>query len=101
VKFLLAKRVFWGATVSNFRYFRMSAASDLYCMLMAEFLVAAKGTLRARQLIVCFCFHFKPAFRGCMIAIHGIDSEKATALFLIVSSRLNLTKRLQCNRTAM
>jgi hypothetical protein len=25
-----------------------SAASDLYCMLMAEFLVAAKGTLRAR-----------------------------------------------------
>jgi hypothetical protein len=48
VNFLLAMRVFWGATVSNFRYFRMSAASDLYCMLMAEFLVAAKGTLRAR-----------------------------------------------------
>jgi hypothetical protein len=43
VKFLLAMWVFWGATVSNFRYFRMSAASDLYCMLIAEFLVAAKG----------------------------------------------------------
>jgi hypothetical protein len=37
VKFLLVKWVFWGSTVSNFRYFRMSAASDVYCMLMAEF----------------------------------------------------------------
>jgi hypothetical protein len=26
----------------------MSAASELYCLLMAEFLVAAKETLRAR-----------------------------------------------------
>jgi hypothetical protein len=42
VNFLLAMWVFWGATVSNFRYFRMSAASNVYCMLMAEFLVAAK-----------------------------------------------------------
>jgi hypothetical protein len=41
VNFLLAHRVFWGAAVWNFRYFGMSAASDLYCMLMAEF-VAAK-----------------------------------------------------------
>ena len=37
MNFLLAKWVFWGATVWNFRYFRMSAASDLYCMLIAEF----------------------------------------------------------------
>jgi hypothetical protein len=37
VNFLLTKWVIRGATVSNFRYFRMSAPSDLYCMLMAEF----------------------------------------------------------------
>jgi hypothetical protein len=37
VNFLLAKWVFWGAAVWNFHYFRMSADSDLYCMLMAEF----------------------------------------------------------------
>ena len=36
MNFLLASWVFWGAAVWNFRYFRMSAASDLYCMLMAE-----------------------------------------------------------------
>jgi hypothetical protein len=49
VNFLLAKWVFWGATVSNFRYFRMSAASDVYCMLMAEFgcgKESPKGNLR-------------------------------------------------------
>jgi hypothetical protein len=36
VNFLLPKRVFRVSTVSNFRYSRMSAASDLYCVLIAE-----------------------------------------------------------------
>ena len=33
---LLAKWVFWGAAVWNFRCFRAGAASGLDCMLMAE-----------------------------------------------------------------
>jgi hypothetical protein len=44
VNFLLTKWVFQVSTVSNFRYFRMTAASDLCCVLIAEgFLVAGKG----------------------------------------------------------
>jgi hypothetical protein len=41
VNFLRAGWVFWGAAVWNFRYFRMGAASDLYCVPMAKYLDGA------------------------------------------------------------
>jgi hypothetical protein len=54
VNILLTRRVFWGAAMWNFRASRCCAASDLECMLMAEF-GCGKGNQSDYPLANLFC----------------------------------------------